>query len=920
MAAISLLLQAVDRYSSVITGLNQGLELVGKTIRAVGTASDLMTGGFGLAFKALSSLANVALSPITGAFSLITSSAGLLQDAISGTINMLWEGIKKASSFAWDSISSIGSFLYDTAKSGLDYIWEGTKSFFSYSIAMSKELGFYLAKSLYDTGNTFEQLSIRMESVFGGSGPAKAALDWAVEFGAKTPLTMEEVVASMIKLKTYGFDPMDGILQKLGDTAYALGTDFDGIVTALGQMQLKGKVTAEELMQLAERNVPAFEILRKKFNLTSDQLGNIGAVGLDVKQAIDAIVESLGDKYAGAMSKASNTVQGALSTTEDTWTVFLKKIADAGPWDALGNLIIGIRDKLSQTLDGSWGTSLAKSIGGALQGIISYIEGANFFGRFVTVAMNLGGELVGTSRVWVRDFLDAINSLFTEVESIIRKVSAPVQGALASIVKEFSKAFRDISPGLSTGISDSIVLIANFAKDNAGKAAKFFVDAFKIIRDSLAWVQAKAKEVYDYLGGTDAVTTIKTKFVDLSTTVTKWLSGAYVSIKDVLGTALDLIAEFQWSLSDVEKLWNKIVNTAWALSDVVQEIFKDIMSQMPSIDAYFQAIFNVAVNGFKAMGLLGLATFDAIVKGAGVFADALPGLLDLAYGVAKAFSPEKILTGLLKSLPGIFKFIYQEFDSLLAAAGETYFAFVRKIPGAETILGIPKAGELTASLIIQRKAYDLEAEARAAEIAKNITANFPELPDFRNVPVIDEQGMKKVEDSFNLLKGNFKELIDLAGKGFSAVTNTAEAYSYKAKVAAGLVSPDEVPGVDDSYMRIEYDAAEGTKKIFERLPGQIGNVSDVMDQVSAKSETFLEKRIRELKEAGMNLGDKGIDIGINMEQLEGAKAELLVSVQDMLKDNGTISEAEIMIALVRFLKGQLVSDAIGENLPIVAVS
>jgi tape measure domain-containing protein len=253
---------------------------------------------------------------------------------------------------------------------GLNQAWE----LFNKMLGLVKTTAGYAfdaLSSLVDTSAKFEQLGVRFDSVFGAGGPAKKALDWAVDFGAKTPLTMEQVTRQMIAMKTYGFDPMGGMMQKLGDTAFALGREFEDILLPLGKMQMTGRVTMRDLMMLAEKNIPVFDILKKEFNLTADEMANIGRAGLDADRVIRAIVDTMGTKYAGAMNRASDTWLGAMSTIGDIWTITKKNIMDAGPFDFLVSNIRVVRNEFSAWMDSNSGKAATESFGAAILGYLT---------------------------------------------------------------------------------------------------------------------------------------------------------------------------------------------------------------------------------------------------------------------------------------------------------------------------------------------------------------------------------------------------------------------------------------------------------------------------------------------------------------------------------------------------------------------
>ena len=84
-------------------------------------------------------------------------------------------------------------------------------------------------------------------------GDAQNAEQFLAKFAAETPFELTGLMEASKKLIAFKFDVQDiiPIMAAVGDTASLLGSGQDGIngmVTALGQMQAKGKVSAEEMM------------------------------------------------------------------------------------------------------------------------------------------------------------------------------------------------------------------------------------------------------------------------------------------------------------------------------------------------------------------------------------------------------------------------------------------------------------------------------------------------------------------------------------------------------------------------------------------------------------------------------------------------------------------------------------------------
>lgn len=222
---------------------------------------------------------------------------------------------------AWELFNKV----IGVATAGLGYAYEGLKA-------------------LTDTASKFEQINIKFETIFGDAGSAQKAIDWAAEFAATTPLTLEQVTSAMMRLKAYGFDPMNGSLESIGNAAFALGGDFNGIVLALGQMELRGKVVQQELNQLTNQNVPAAKWLREELGLTAEAMGDIGNQAVDAGRAVEIILRKFDEHYGGSLKKAGDSWKGALTTISDTWTLFERAIMDAGPFKFMVENIREVRD------------------------------------------------------------------------------------------------------------------------------------------------------------------------------------------------------------------------------------------------------------------------------------------------------------------------------------------------------------------------------------------------------------------------------------------------------------------------------------------------------------------------------------------------------------------------------------------------
>ena len=176
-----------------------------------------------------------------------------------------------------------------------------------------------------------EQAEIAFETLLGSGEAAKAFLDDLADFAARTPFDFKGIQDASRLLLAFGFqaEAVLPIVGALGDATAALGgstAELEGVVRALGQIQTKGRVSTEELLQLAERGIPVFQILQEKLGLTGEQLGNIGQLGIDAATGITAILEGLSERFGGAMERQSRTLLGLWSSVLDNVSLITTEI------------------------------------------------------------------------------------------------------------------------------------------------------------------------------------------------------------------------------------------------------------------------------------------------------------------------------------------------------------------------------------------------------------------------------------------------------------------------------------------------------------------------------------------------------------------------------------------------------------------
>ena len=172
--------------------------------------------------------------------------------------------------------------------------------------------------------------------------------------------------------------------KRLADVAGATGADLGGIATAFGQIQAKGRLQGEELLQLQERGIGLQDELVKMYGFTADEFRKALEGGRISADAVNVALQNItnkGGKYANGAIAQSETLSGKFSTLVDNITVLAQHIGNAlAP--ALKNILgltnqilAGFNDILSsQVARGVASTKLAMLTPGGTMGDIAQMR------------------------------------------------------------------------------------------------------------------------------------------------------------------------------------------------------------------------------------------------------------------------------------------------------------------------------------------------------------------------------------------------------------------------------------------------------------------------------------------------------------------------------------------------------------------
>jgi tape measure domain-containing protein len=210
----------------------------------------------------------------------------------------------------------------------------------------------------WNFNSMMQQSMISFKTMLGGSEEAaNKLLNDLYQMAATTSFEFPELTKSAKQMMAMGFEAEKLIptLTAIGDAASGLGLGSEGIeriVRALGQMQMKGKVSGEEMRQLAEAGIPAWDILAKAMGKSTGEVMKLSEKGLiPAKQAVDALVDGMEQRFPGMMEAQSKTFSGLMSTLRDGLNQIFGQIMKPLFEDFSTNVLPKLVDKVSEFSD-----------------------------------------------------------------------------------------------------------------------------------------------------------------------------------------------------------------------------------------------------------------------------------------------------------------------------------------------------------------------------------------------------------------------------------------------------------------------------------------------------------------------------------------------------------------------------------------
>lgn len=170
--------------------------------------------------------------------------------------------------------------------------------------------------------NDVQQASGVMETMGLSAGDRDKLMGQFKGLAQDTPFSTGSIASLGSGLISSGMDQskVESSLQGAIDTAALFGMSLEEMALPLKQIQAKGKVQGDDLLQLMDRNIPMMDWLAKQKGVDKSQIQDLVSKG---QVSSDDVFAAMAANSAGGAERAAGTLKGS-------WTNFMSSLSQGG--------------------------------------------------------------------------------------------------------------------------------------------------------------------------------------------------------------------------------------------------------------------------------------------------------------------------------------------------------------------------------------------------------------------------------------------------------------------------------------------------------------------------------------------------------------------------------------------------------------
>jgi tape measure domain-containing protein len=486
---------------------------------------------------------------------------------------------------------------------------------------------------------SMEQSEIAWTTLLGSADAAKERIQTLLDLGARTPFEFEGLDKSAKLLDMAGFKgkELEETLVKVGDAVSAVGggqAELEGVATALFQMSAKGKISAEEMSQMAERGIPVWQILADKMGKSVQQVMKMSEQGkLLADDVIPLLVDGMGTKFAGAMDKQSKSFNGMMSTMWDN----IKMIS--------GELAKPMFERMKKGLE---------NVLPILDGLMSLLKG-DFVSAVETVTKAFGQEkglVISKFFLKIKEGVETARTAISNAKTFIEGIFALFQGNEGKAASLLSSL--GLTPDQIYAIMDAVEIIKTT-----------FTTGFNLIKGVITSfapiVQTNFERILSVIGQVMGV--VKPLVMDTFKSIKTWWDSNGAALAENVKTVFDGI---------------------WAVIQFVMPLIKVLIQTVfTAIKDIIKGGLNVISGAFKIFASLIKGDWSGLWDGIKQF---VSGAIQLIWGIINLNFVKSILnlfksfgSGAISFIKGMWDDIAKKFTSMQTSITNSVSGFFKGV-------------------------------------------------------------------------------------------------------------------------------------------------------------------------------------------------------------------------------------------------
>lgn len=350
---------------------------------------------------------------------------------------------------------------------------------------------------------------------------AQEMIKWVENLAIASPFDMKGVTIALRTALAYGMnlDMAKRLTQATVDFAAASGLSGETltrIARAMGQVQGKGRLMAEEVRQMADAGLPVLAIMGKAYGKTTVEIQALMRKGLiPAHDAINAITASLEGDFAGAAERQLETWNGIRNSMGDIKVMSLQRIF-VGITDAFkpffGTFIDFMRSGGFDALE-KFGETFGEGLKIRLDELAEKFRKVKAFFTLADAGMIKSAlQMIGIPQ-YVIDSVDSLEESWGNIKTWWDENKDPLVEAVGNVFKALFPGTENIAQNVWEGAVNAFGALGNFFENDNGKLAKRINELAEAISENLHpalknfsdWAGTHSTEIGDFLISLSAV-------------------------------------------------------------------------------------------------------------------------------------------------------------------------------------------------------------------------------------------------------------------------------------------------------------------------------------------------------------------------------------------------------------------------------